>query len=96
MKQQLLAQVKVNPNPGAGPGGDVLQTLVNWIGGISLVVCLIALLVGAAFWAFGSHGNNYAQTANGKRAVLISGGAALVIGAAAALINFMYGLGSRV
>lgn len=97
MQTLLLAQVvKLNPNPGKGPGGPVLQTLADWIGGIALVVCLIALLVGAAMWALGSHGNNYSQTATGKRAVLISGGAALVIGAGAALVNFMYGLGSQV
>ncbi len=61
---------------------------------ISLV--LVGLVIGAAAWALGAHSQNYHQSFSGKRAVLISGLAALLIGAAPALINFFFHAGTGV
>ncbi len=86
----------LTPSDSALPGSNVIQTLTNGIGWWGLVLCLVGLVVGAATWAIGSHTNNYQHTTNGRRAVLVSGAAALVIGAAPALLNFLFNQGTSV
>ena len=93
----LLAQkVDLDPNPNQLPGGHVLESLTNGIAGFSLIFCLIGLVVGAAMWGLGSTSSNYQQTLIGKRAFAVSALAALLIGGAAAIINFFYGAGSKI
>ncbi|MDA8057780.1 MAG: DUF6112 family protein [Actinomycetota bacterium] len=91
-----LADVTMSPDTGALPGGHVLQNLVNGIGGWALALALVGLVVGAAAWALGSHGQNYQQAYVGRRAVLVSGLAALLIGAGPALVNFFFHAGQGV
>jgi len=88
-----VAQVSMQPNPNALPGGQLLQNLMNGIGGWALALSLVGLVIGAAAWALGSHGQNYQQSFVGRRAVLISGLAALLIGAGPAIVNFFYASG---
>lgn len=92
----LTAAVTMTPDPSALPGGQVLQQLTNGIGGWALILSLVGLLVGAAAWALGAHGQNYQQSYVGRRAVLISGLAALIIGAGPALVNFFFQAGQGV
>lgn len=93
----LLAQkVSLNPNPGKLPGGQVLSSLTDGIAGFALIFCLIGLVVGAGLWGLGSTSNNYQQTFIGKRAFGVSVLAALLIGGAAAIINFFYGAGQNI
>lgn len=92
----LLCDVSLSPDPSLIPGGSALQTLTNGIGGWALILTLAGLLVGAATWALGSHSQNYQQAISGRRAVLISGAAALIVGAAPALVNFFFHLGQGV
>ena len=93
----LLAQkVDLNPDPDNLPGGEVLQTLTNGIAGFALIFCLIGLVVSAGLWALGSNSNNYQQTYIGKRGFAVCSLGALLIGAAAAIINFFYGAGQSV
>lgn len=93
----LLAQkVNLNPDPSKLPGGNVLQSLTNGIAGFALVFCLIGLVVSAGLWALGSNSNNYQQTFVGKRGFAVCALGALLIGAAAAIINFFYGAGQSV
>jgi hypothetical protein len=47
-------------------------------------------------WALGSHTQNYHQSYSGRRAVIVSGLAALLIGAAPALVNFFFHAGTTV
>jgi hypothetical protein len=91
-----LVDVSMSPDTGALPGGHVLQGLVNGIGGWALALALVGLVVGAAAWALGSHGQNYQQAYVGRRAVLVSGLAALLIGAGPALVNFFFHAGQGV
>lgn len=91
-----LVDVTMSPDTGALPGGHVLQGLVNGIGGWALALALVGLVVGAAAWALGSHGQNYQQAYVGRRAVLVSGLAALLIGAGPALVNFFFHAGQGV
>jgi len=88
--------VTLNPDTGNLPGGGVLQQLTDGIGGWALVLALVGLLIGAAAWALGAHAQNYHQAFNGRRTVLVSGLAALLIGAAPAIVNFFYHAGQGV
>jgi len=89
-----LADVVLNPDPAQLPGGGTLQQLTNGLGGWALVAALAGLLVGAAAWALGSHSQNYQQSFIGRRTVLVSGLAALLIGAAPTLVNFFFHTGT--
>lgn len=93
---QLLAQVTGNPDPTQLPGGQVLQQLTNGIMGWGLVLALIALVISAVTWALGSNSNNYQYAVAGRRGVLVAGLAALLIGAAPAIINFFFDTGTTV
>jgi MFS family permease len=91
-----LADVQLTPNTNDLPGGQLLQQLMDGLGGWALALALVGLVVGAAAWALGSHGQNYQQTYVGRRAVLISGLAALLIGAGPAIVNFFFHAGQGV
>jgi len=92
----LPGDVGLTPDPSKLPGGSALSQLTDGIGGWALVLSLVGLVVGAAAWALGSHSQNYQQSFVGRRAVLVSGLAALLIGAGPALINFFFHTGETV
>jgi MFS family permease len=94
MQWGLIQAVTLNPDPAQLPGGGTLQQLANGIGGWALILALVGLVIGAAAWALGAHSQNYHQSFAGRRAVLIAGLAALIIGAAPTLINFFFGAGT--
>jgi Family of unknown function (DUF6112) len=90
------ANLQLSPDTSALPGGSVLQHLMNGLDGWALALSLVGLVVGAAAWALGSHGQNYQQSFVGRRAVLISGLAALLIGAGPGIVNFFFNTGQGV
>jgi MFS family permease len=92
----FLADVSLTPDPANLPGGLVLQHLTNGLGGWALIGALAALVIGAAAWALGSHSQNFQQSVTGRKTVLIAGLAALLIGAAPAIINFFFHAGQGV
>jgi MFS family permease len=92
----VWADVNLSPDPGNLPGGQVLQHLTDGLGGWALVLALVGMLIGAAIWALGSHSQTFHQSFAGRRTVLVSGLAALVVGAAPALVNFFFHAGQGV
>jgi hypothetical protein len=92
----LYANVSLNPSTTALPGGAALQQLANGIASWALIGSLVALLLGAALWAVGSHTQNMHQSMAGRRAVVTSLLAAVLIGAAPSLINFFFTTGLSV
>jgi len=88
----------INPAPDSSqlPGSVQVLGLVAGLRWAAPVCCLVALIIGAAVWAFSSHqGNPYW----GQKAKLSVFGALLgvfVIGAAPALIQWLYTLGTQV
>jgi hypothetical protein len=92
----LASGVTLNPDAGNLPGGAVLQRLTDGLGGWALVLALVGLVIGAAAWALGAHSQNYHQSYAGRRTVLVSGLAALLIGAAPAIVNFFFHAGQSV
>lgn len=91
-----LRAVSMSPDVHALPGMDELKTLTDGLGAWALGLALAALLVGAALWAVGAHAQNFQQSLVGRRAVLIAGLAALLIGAAPELVNFFFSAGQAV
>lgn len=88
---RLGQEVQVNPSDG-GPGTQALQTLLDWLGGYSLMACLAAVLAGGGLYAYsrsrGSHGMAITGTA------LAAGGAVgtILVGLAPAIINSLYNI----
>ncbi len=89
-----MLAVTANPNLKALPGSNVLQQLVNGAEAWALAVALVGAFVGAALWAIASHSHNHHYAARGRMAALVSGAAALVVGAAPGLVNFFQHLGT--
>jgi Family of unknown function (DUF6112) len=93
---RMVGVVTMSPDPSQLPGGQILQNLMNGLQFWALALALVGLVIGAAAWALGSHGQNYQQSFVGRRAVLISGLAALLIGAGPGIVTFFYNAGSGV
>jgi hypothetical protein len=92
----ILATVSLSPSTSDLPGGAALQSLADGIAAWALIGALVALLIGAMLWAIGSHTQNMHQSSQGRRAVLSSLVAAVLIGAAPTLINFFFNTGLSV
>lgn len=90
----LALGVTAQPNMKGLPGSNVLQQLVNGAEAWALAVALLGAFIGAALWAVASHSHNHHYAARGRMAALVSGAAALVVGAAPGLVNFFQHLGS--
>ena len=78
------------------PGTAQLQQLIDGFGTWALMAALAGMLIGAAVWALGHHSANYQQSASGRKGLFVSAVAALVVGAAPALVNYFFGLGGQV
>jgi hypothetical protein len=89
-----LLAVSAHPNLSGLPGSNVLQQLVDGAEAWALAIALLGAFIGAALWAVASHTHNHHYAARGRMAALISGAAALVVGAAPGLVNFFERLGS--
>jgi len=89
----VFADVTVHPDTSL-PGTNQLQSLINGFSSWALMAALAGMLLGAGVWALGHHASNYQQSMNGRRGLLISGVAAIVVGAAPALVNFLFKLGT--
>ena len=90
----MWADVVLSPNASALPGSGTLQQMADGIAGWGLILALITVVIGAVTWAMGSHSQNLHHAVTGRRTVLISAGAALLIGAAPVLINFFFHAGT--
>jgi len=86
----------ISPSSGGLPGTAALTSLAGGLEWWALLAALVGLVLGAATWALGSHSNNWQHAAAGRRAVLVSGAAALIIGAAPAVLSFLYSSGSGI
>lgn len=91
-----LPTFQTGPNPTDLPGTAQLSNLASGLGFWALLIAIAAMVVGAAMWAVGNHSQNYQQSFNGRRTVITSGLAGLVIGAAPALVTWFFNLGQKV
>lgn len=87
------SQVGMQPDPTRLPGSHVLDSLVNGLGGWALIAAMAGVVIGAVMWAFGHYSHNYQQAYNGRRGVLVSGLAAILVGGAPHIVNFFVAQG---
>jgi Family of unknown function (DUF6112) len=92
----LLSDLSLTPDPSGLPGSAAIQSLMNGIAWWALLAALAGVIIGAATWALGAHSNNYQHSSSGRTALLVSAAAALIIGAAPTVLNFLFGVGLSV
>jgi type IV secretory pathway VirB2 component (pilin) len=88
--------LQLNPDPTQLPGSHVLQNLADGVGGWALIAAIVGVVVGAVMWAFGHYSQNYQQAYNGRRGVMVSALAAVLIGGAPHIVSFFLGQGSAI
>ncbi|GAA2377667.1 DUF6112 family protein [Streptomyces carpaticus] len=86
----------IAPAEGGLPGLDVLKTTMNSINLFAIIAIVGALCVSAVVWGWGHFSASHGAEANGKKGVLISVGAALLLGAANGIVAFFTNLGTQV
>jgi hypothetical protein len=84
-----------SPSLGDLPGGGTFQDLTNGLGGFLLVALLFALLLSAGSWAIGVGTSNIQLAEGGKKGVIGAVFISLLVGGAAILLDFFYGVGTR-
>ncbi|TRW47419.1 DUF6112 family protein [Georgenia yuyongxinii] len=92
----VYAGVSVTPNSTGLPGIEQLRTIVGAGMTIGLILAVLALIISAVAWAFGSHSSNPHLAGRGKSGVLVAFGTAIVCGASVALVNFFWNVGQAV
>ena len=88
--------IDIDPNSSGLPGIDQMRIIVGAVMTVGLILSVLALIVSAIIWAYGSNSSNPHLAGRGKIGVLISCGAAVVCGASVTLINFFWGVGQAV
>jgi MFS family permease len=86
----------LHPDAGGLPGAPTLQRLADGIGGWALIAAMMGIVIGAVLWAFGHYSQNYQQAYNGRRGVMVSALAAVLIGGAPHIIGFFLGQGAGI
>lgn len=92
----LPANIDISPNDSGLPGIAALRTVVGAVMTIGLILSVLALIISAVVWGFGSNSSNPHLASRGKVGVLISCGAAIITGASVTLINFFWKVGQTV
>lgn len=92
----LPMNIDISPNDSGLPGISQLRTIVGAVMTVGLILSVLALIVSAIVWGFGSNSSNPHLASRGKVGVLVSCGAAVLCGAAVTLINFFWAVGQQV
>ena len=92
----LPANIDITPNDSGLPGIGALRTVVGAVMTIGLILSVLALIISAVVWGFGSNSSNPHLASRGKVGVLISCGAAIITGASVTLLNFFWNVGQTV
>jgi len=85
--------VKLSPAANGLPGSNVVQALANGLDSWALIAAMVGVVIGAVIWAFGHYSQNYQQAYNGRKGVIVSGLAAVLMGAAPQIINILFSQG---
>lgn len=95
----LATSTNVNLDPSQTndlPGTGVLDNLASGVGHWALIASVVGVIIGGIMWAFGHFSHNYQQSYNGRRGLVVSAVAALLIGGANAIINFFFTQGGNI
>ncbi|HET9061465.1 MAG TPA: DUF6112 family protein [Acidimicrobiales bacterium] len=86
--------INVDPSQGSGlPGGGTLASMASAVGHWALIASVVGVVIGGVMWAFGHFSHNYQQSYQGRKGVLVSGLAALLIGGAQGIVSFFFNQG---
>jgi hypothetical protein len=78
------------------PGSALLTTLLSGVLWFGVALSIVGLIVSAIAMAVGSHSSNSRLAEGGRRGLMGSAIAALVCGAAVAIVNFAFAAGGHV
>lgn len=84
----------VKPSANNLPGSSVIHNLTSGIEAWALIAAVIGIVIGAVIWAFGHYSHNYEQAYNGRRGVMVSALAGILIGGAPYIVNWFDSRGS--
>ncbi len=90
------ADIVITPNDDGLPGIEQLRTIVGAVMTVGLILSVLALIVAAVVWGFGSNNSNPHLASRGKLGVLVACVAAVVTGASVAMVNFFWTVGQGV
>lgn len=88
--------VNASPNANDVPGATQLQQLLSGAMWLGLVGCVAAIVLGGVALGLGRHAGNPQWAERGKVAAVGGFVGAFLIGGAAAIVAFAFGLGSQV
>jgi MFS family permease len=91
----IAAGPTLKPDSSQLPGSSLIQNLADGLDGWALMAAMIGLVVGAVIWAFGHYSHNFQQAYNGRRGVMVSALAAVLIGGAPQIISFFLDKGAK-
>ena len=91
-----LANPDIIANSTGLPGLEQLRVIVGALLTFGLVACVAALVIAAVVWGLGSNSGNPHLAGRGKSGVLVAAGAALLIGAANAIVTFFSNVGATI
>ncbi|KJK11966.1 membrane protein [Terrabacter sp. 28] len=92
----MIPSVDVPPNHNGLPGIAAIEKIVGALLTFGLIAAVAGIAISAIAWAIGSHSSNPHVAGRGKTGVLVSAGAAMLIGAANTLVTFFSAAGSAV
>ena len=92
----LPMDINITPNDDGLPGIAALRTIVGAVMTVALILSVLALLISAVVWGFGSNSSNPHLASRGKLGVLISCAAAVITGGAVTLVNFFWNVGTTI
>jgi hypothetical protein len=93
---RFLPTVDVPPNTNGLPGLAAIEKVVGAMLTFGLVAAVAGVAISSVAWAIGSSSSNPHIAGRGKTGVLVSGGAAMLIGAANTLITFFANAGAAI
>ena len=88
--------ITISPNDSGLPGISQLKTIVGAVMTVGLILSVLALIISAIIWGFGSNSSNPHLASRGKLGVIISCAAAVICGASVTLITFFWNVGQSV
>jgi hypothetical protein len=84
------SNVSMTPTSEAMPGGQLAQTIINWLGQAALWGSLGSILLGACIYGISQHAGNYNGSYKGRQLAIAGVIGACLTGLAPAAINIFY------
>lgn len=86
----------VTPDAGGLPGSAVLERLAGGLEFWALLAAIAGMVISGVVWALGSQGQNYVYSSRGRAGTVTCALAALLVGAASAIVSFFFNVGLTV